>query len=190
MNHAKDACDELVKRASDLGNAPFVAFVQEPYVYNGSTVGLNSVGKVLFSNSKNDGNIRSCILHSFNLNMWLIPDLSDGDLTIGAMKIDGTLTYFASFYLDINHSIADSSMVATLSEINKRKIPCLMSGDSNSHSTIWTSPLNNSRGDNFEDFIFENNLSVHNTGSTPTFYCSRAKTHIDVTFSNEFLTKI
>ena len=141
LNHSRDASDELVKRAEDLGSAQYIFFVQEPYCFNGNVAGLGGAGKVLYFR-KDPKPVRSCIVCSKGVNVWLIDDLSDNDNTICAIKLDGNLTYIASCYFDITKSIINNPMNNIIGDINSKNIPLLINCDSNSHSTIWGSTDN------------------------------------------------
>ena len=72
--------------------------------------------------------------------------------------------------------------------IDDKGLPLIMGVDSNAHSSLY-GPSNNTRGDDFEDFILQYGLSVENIGTKPTFETRRAnsmaRTHIDVTLSRD-----
>ena len=57
--------------------------------------------------------------------------------------------------------------------------------DSNSHSTVWNSPLTDKRGELLEKFLIDNDLSCGNVGNNPTFMNgSGFSTIIDLTLAN------
>ena len=173
INHCHAASAELVKRAVDHGSEQYIYFVQEPLVHNNLVSGLNGIGNIFYLQTNNVVT-RTCIIASAGLDLWLVPDLSNGDITTCAMKIRGQLVYLIAAYFDIKEDIASNPINEFLSELNRKKIPCLMNCDTNSHSTVWHSPSNNSRGDDFELLICEQNLTVHNSNAVHTFFCQRA----------------
>ena len=97
-------------------------FIQEPPFLNDRIAGLNGIGNVYYLQSSD--NVRTCIILSYGLDLWLVPDLSNGDTTTCAMKIRGQLTYLMAAYFDINDDIALNPINDYLSEINRKKIPC------------------------------------------------------------------
>ena len=64
----------------------------------------------------------------------------------------------------------------------------IISGDFNSHSTMWGSENTNSRDAMVEDFILHNNLQLLNTGEEYTFFTSRAKSIIDLTLASQHVS--
>ena len=87
INHSHAASAELIKRATDLGSEQYVFFVQEPLVHNNLVSGLNGIGKIFYLQS--NAKVRTCIIASADLDLWLVPDLSNGDITTCATKIRG-----------------------------------------------------------------------------------------------------
>ena len=71
--------------------------------------------------------------------------------------------------------------------INQIKSPILITGDINSWSPFWGSPINNNRGKIFEDIILSNNLIVLNDGSATHFSTHKTLTHVDITLVSPLL---
>ena len=120
VNHSREASSELVKRAVDLGDSSYILFVQEPYLLGKKVAGMNEAGNIHYLQSEE---VRSCIVTSKNLNAWLVPDLSNRDITTCAIKIKGVLTYVISAYFDINFDIDTHFINNVLSEIFRKNIP-------------------------------------------------------------------
>ena len=93
---------------------------------------------------------------------------------------------FASVYCDIQRKPAIENNFESLVKYCKEKsLPLIVGADSNAHSTYW-GPSQNRRGQEFEDFIAENELFVLNDGVKPTFIQGNRRSWIDVTLRNKF----
>ena len=86
-----------------------------------------------------------------------------------------------SIYHDINHRTLD----IPITELIRSSPNVLVAGDTNAHSTLWGSPVNNPRGDHWDEFIIANDLNVLNWGTDPTFSNHIADTHIDVSLCSD-----
>ena len=56
--------------------------------------------------------------------------------------------------------------------------------DANAHSVLWGSPQTNARGEKLTDFIYSEDLHIHNIGNAPTFEDARRTAIIDITLTN------
>ena len=65
--------------------------------------------------------------------------------------------------------------------------PILIWADSNAHSQLWMSEIENQRGEILEDFITLNNLMVCNIGNRFTYDCAIGKSIIDITMASTLL---
>ena len=74
-----------------------------------------------------------------------------------------------------------------LAESEGREV--LILADANAHSGMWNSHKVSVRGEAFEDFIFENNLHVHNTGDRYTYVRYNAQSIIDITLITSVLAQ-
>ena len=93
---------------------------------------------------------------------------------------------FASLYCDVLRKPAIENNFESLVKYCKEKsLPLIVGADSNAHSTYW-GPSQNRRGQEFEDFIAENELFVLNDGVKPTFIQGNRRSWIDVTLRNKF----
>ena len=115
--------------------------------------------------------------------------MSNGDLAVAVLPLIQTSIVIASCYWDILHDNIDPYVLNLISFCRERKIPLVLGMDSNAHSTLWGSKLNNTRGKKLEEWIFRENLTVINTGGD-TFHSSRTSSAIDVTLTNEHIKGI
>ncbi len=60
----------------------------------------------------------------------------------------------------------------------------IIGGDTNAKSSLWFSSTNNRRGDELVEFIVQNNLTILNNSSKPTFMSSFGQSNIDLTLVN------
>ena len=183
MQHCAAAADNVVQRLRTIGKQSYVICLQEPYLADGGIKSLPK-GKNLFVGGRRP---RSCILGSGDLNLWLVQQFSDRDVTTCLWKADKDI-YVVSAYLDINEGIPQvlDELMLSCERKGKQVIMCL---DSNAHSTLWGCDQNNGRGDMLEDFISRHDLVVNNRGSNPTFFNRRAESIIDITLSTAAISQ-
>ena len=86
-----------------------------------------------------------------------------------------------SSYQDITFTEVINDIDRSMVYANNNGKEILIGSDTNSHSHLWMSNPENSRGEIFTDFISLNNLFVSNQGSKHTYDCSLGKSIIDVT---------
>ena len=129
---------------------------------------------------------RAAIFAPSTIPLFLNYDLSGPDCTVvNLTSEDGKKEiYLASIYLDINNKNCIIPPMAKLCRFLQENDKMGILGiDSNSHSTLFGSPENNSRGDIMDLFVFENHLDILNRGKKPTFVTSRAKTIVDISLA-------
>ena len=71
---------------------------------------------------------------------------------------------------------------ALLTFVNSHNFALIVGIDSNSHSLLYGNETNR-RGEIFEEFILNNQLTVENVGRTPTFQSAMGQSIIDVTLT-------
>ena len=163
------------------GYQSFVVAVQEPPVREGKIKGFLSSHRLFYDQSAQQP--RAAIYASRNIKLWLIPEYTSGDVATCLWKLDdGKEIYLTSTYMDIQHrDVIPVELQGLMRMASLRNKDVLIMADTNAHSTMWGSPLGNARGERLEEFIFQHNLVVHNTGDQYTFSNRRAATIIDVT---------
>ena len=122
-----------------------------------------------------------------DLNPWFVPDLSDRDICVTAIKIDNKLCYLCSLYLDIEVEVHNQKFLRLIEKCQRERIPLVTGMDSNAHSPLWGCLDKNTRGEELEDIFLTKNLTVMNVGTEATFETIRAKSIIDVTVVNTWM---
>ena len=125
-------------------------------------------------------------LRSKALNLVLVPSLSDPDCTTCLMETEAgsKKTLIVSLYCDINKEIITNTMLNIINYRNRTGAELYIQCDSNAHSDLWGCAETNTRGNELETFLYENDLVVQNMGATPTFVSSRGKSIIDLTITS------
>ena len=181
LQKSMKATQELAFRLAHLSSKqPFVVLIQEPYFYKGTIPYLKSYGKLHHSTAK-DG-CRASILTSPHLMAWCVNENLSCDVCACAIVTDDRMLYVVSAYHDITLFPVMQELEAILNS-NPRS-PVIIGSDTNAHSTTWGCDRNNTRGDQLEEFIANQSLSIANVGRQPTFVTSAAQTIIDVTLTN------
>ena len=110
-------------------------------------------------------------------------------MAVGLTKLDGKEVMIISLYCDIKEDPVPDSLKAALDYGEKRGYSILIAADTNAHSSMWGHETNY-RGSNFEEFIQDYDLQLHNTGKDFTFECKTGKSVIDVTLSRNLKLKV
>ena len=168
----------------------FIIGIQEPPTREKRILGFGSSFNIFYDRSVERA--RACILASRNLNLWLVPEYTDGDMVTCLWRTEDETTrevYVVSVYMDITYEqVCPSNLLRLLRSAQKRRKEILILSDTNSHSTLWGCPDNNYRGEELEDVIFQFNLTVQNVGNHFTFFNRRSSTIIDVTLTTPGLS--
>ena len=183
LHHAELATTELIKR---LMNRNLIALVTEPWVKGDTNIHISIPKSLSVYCSSKLVRCRASIITRREVKLWPVDSMSSGDLAVAVLPLEHTSVIIASCYWDILHDEIDPLVLKLISFCRERRIPLMMGMDSNAHSTLWGSQLSNNRGRKLEEWIFEENLTVVNTGGN-TFHSSRASTAIDVTLINEYI---
>ena len=175
LGKRKSATTELNRRQYDL------VLVTEPQTVGGSVTGIEPRSEVISPRGKGT---RTCIRTSTN--SWGVEDFTEADLTTAALKLDNSIIYFASLYLDINKGVREGRWINLIDWCEREKIPLVIGMDSNAHSPLWGSHELNKRGEDLEEVVMEKNLTVLNRGRMATFRGGLDGTVIDVTLVNSY----
>lgn len=119
-----------------------------------------------------------------DLHPWLVPEFTERDVCVVAIKIESRMIYVCSLYSDIELEVRNVTFLKLVDWCQKERIPLVVGMDSNAHSPLWGSDDRNSRGEELEEILLTKNLTVLNAGTEPTFQTVRAKSVIDVTCAN------
>ena len=155
-----------------------LAFFQEPYVTRSGKI-PSTGGLQVFSAT----GPRAAIVASPDLKVWSMPSYTTSDV-VACTWITGSALcpeiILISVYADINKDAVPQELKHIMYHCNNRNVPMLICADSNAHSILWGSPVNNGRGDSYEEFIAGNNLGILNEGNMPTFETSRARSLLHI----------
>ena len=111
-----------------------------------------------------------------------ISHLCHRDCTAVLLNCGSSEVVLASVYMDINLPVDPPWFTELLDYVERYSSGIILAVDSNAHSTLY-GPDQNSRGTEFEDFLFRHGLHVENVGDVPTFQTSLRHSHIDVTLT-------
>ena len=169
--------------------------VTEPHTVAGKITGMPAGTKIIAykTTDRNQPGPRAGIIASRDLKVNTMESWCNRDCAVGIFKMQGKQVVLVSAYLDIKEPAVPDWLETLMDMLQTRKLPVILSIDSNAHSSLY-GPDNNSRGDEFEDFILKHGLEVHNQGSVPTYQTQRGdkliQTHIDVTLSRDLHFRI
>ncbi|XP_055842459.1 uncharacterized protein LOC129909372 [Episyrphus balteatus] len=193
LKHSKCASDNL--RVFLREENYDVGIIQEPWVNGLRVRGLQDSQYDLFYKpvSSNQGKPRTCILAKKHLKAFLCPNLSTSDLTV--VKLEGSNTeglLLASAYMAHDQQSPPEEVRRLTIQANTMKTSLLIGCDANARHTLWGSSEINERGESLFDYIIENNLSLCNRGTTPTFIFPSSGNYegwedvLDITFINNY----
>jgi ribonuclease HI len=168
--------------------SPYICFMQEPYMYNNSIVGLpTNTSKYFFTpRSGTSAVVRSAICCPPSLHMWLLNEFATPDLAPCLWETgssDCPTVVVASVYCDITKSVISPQLEQLVAYCDLNLYPLVLAMDSNAHNSLWGSADENSRGELLEEFILTNGLLVHNAGNENTFVAPTGSSIIDLTLS-------
>jgi ribonuclease HI/retron-type reverse transcriptase len=168
-------CDSMIKWSC----SPLFVFLQEPATPGGKT-GPVPRGTQVFATTDYP---RAAILATPEMKIWPMAEFTSRDVVACIWKSeseDFPEIVLISVYADGTTATISQELSKVTQYCYDMHLPTILCCDTNAHSTIWGCPENNSRGDDFEEYIAANSLSVLNTGSVPTFQTVRAESIIDV----------
>ena len=159
-----------------------LGFFQEPYTTRSGRIPSLGGLQVFSANVP-----RAAIVATPDMQLWPMPGYTSADV-VAVTWITGQALcpeiILISVYADINKDAVPPELKHIMNHCNARCVPMLICADSNAHSVLWGSPMNNGRGDSYEEFVAQYNLAIINLGAEPTFETSRAKSHIDITLAH------
>ena len=154
----------IAKNAATYKNKKLIVCMQEPYIRRRKIKLDTNVD--LFYLSIPGRVTRSAIAASKGLNLVLVPSLSDPDCTTCLMETEAgrKKTLIVSLYCDINKEIITNTMLNIINYRNRTGAELFIQCDSNAHSDLWGCAETNTRGNELETFMYENDLVVQNVG--------------------------
>lgn len=186
LTHSRSASENLLIFMKQ--NNIDISFIQEPWIHRGRVKGLNDKEFTLFYKVLNeDSRPRSAILVNKNIKCFLLTDYSDEDTTAIRIEEEKRCLIGVSAYLASDQQLPSFTLTNICSKFKKDLI---IGCDANARHSLWGSSSTNVRGESFFNFINDNNLTVQNKGSRPTFYfpssskCAGWSSLIDVTLTS------
>jgi hypothetical protein len=155
-----------------------ILLLQEPYV----TV----ANKVPFPNASYSDDaptkVRAAII-ARKARLKLIVKHTNADACVAA--VEGANTWVASIYADIHKPSVHPCLQDLVDASCRKNVKLIIAADTNAHSVLWGSQETNGRGEEWEDFVLENELTIENVSpSLPTFENEQGHiSHIDVTLT-------
>lgn len=187
LNHCVNATEELVRFARE--QHVDICLVQEPYI------GRNFVYDRSIQNfhSANSNYKASILIFNPLLKGVLFKDLTNTHCVVVKVS-NSSETTFCSIYSPPGGSLNSAvnslhTLLDHLTNVAKvRFAELLIGGDFNAKNKEWNSDKNDYRGSIVMDWASITNLTLLNSGSDPTFSCTRGintfTSHIDLTFSS------
>ncbi len=160
----------------------FFICVQEPPLRNEKVIGFGKAHNLFYDQSS--CRPRAAIYASKDLNMWLVPEYTTGDMATCLWKTEKEDILITSVYMDItNAAVWPPQLEKLLHHCARKKKELVICADTNAHSSLWQCNDTNKRGEMLEELIFAHNINVNNIGDHFTFFRGEARTIIDVTLS-------
>lgn len=185
LHHCREASALLCKRLA--GGDLDLALIQEPWIHDGSIMGLKVKGYNLFYDTLCN-RPRACIIAKSGLNAINLVNYLDGDLVAVSINhiVNGCRTDFVFVSAYLPYDGVDPLSVKAKAVLNlcgsKKKL--VFGCDANAHHTVWGSSDCNKRGEDLMDYILFFNLYLLNRGNEPTFVTKNRREVIDLTICN------
>ena len=137
-----------------------------------------------------DGNNRTAIYTSKIIKAWYLENLSSRDAVVIVTRINNRATMIASIYMDYNEKspIIKPWFESIIERADMKGYAVLLGIDSSSHSTLYGKETNKG-GEEIEDFIAQNRLTVENVGTTPAFNTMWGTSIIDITLTKRLASQ-
>ena len=161
---------ELTKQF--ISNDYSIALISEPFVGGNTT--LHAITGVNIFQFPTTGRVKACILIKETFGVALgVTHFSTSNLAVVQIKIRGRKLFIASAYIEPEID-ANNTINAITYFLNETKGSLqLVGGDFNASHQLWGSNNSNDRGDVIADVIHAHDMSICNTGNTPTFEATR-----------------
>lgn len=198
LHHSKRATDLIVNAFNLMHtkNQRLIVLIQEPYISNNVVNGFDLQICNVFS-SPNGLKQRTCIIATKDIDITLLPQLSDGDNTTVLVNTGSNghneELVLSSVYMpyDANESRPGALVISIYEHCSENGLPLILGCDTNSHHTLWGSSDTNARGEELVEFLAKTDLDILNRGNEPTFVTRNRSEVLDVSFaSSEFLDRI
>jgi hypothetical protein len=158
------ATQNLLKKCEHIESG--ILFIQEPRVVK-NKIFLHHNLKLHYQSGEQ---ARAAIAHTKDLNIMGLPHLTDGDMVSCLLtEGDGRKTLLISAYWDITSRSLPPKLEIAVEWANRTDIQFIICMDTNAHSTLWGSPVTNTRGNTMEDFMAAHDIDIANIGQEPTF---------------------
>ena len=184
VGKSHDSCNIL---SENIQNSKFdIILVQEPPTRTINVIGFPRSLRVL---ARANIKPKTCIVNARQENDTLmLHHLSNDNLTTAQLLTPSGSLFMVSAYLPPHeNNITTENFIQTLQNVIdniNRNQPVIIAGDLNAKSPLWGSPYGDNRGELFEEFIENNDLTVLNNNTIPTFQGHRGSSFIDVTLAN------
>lgn len=177
MHHAKSATYNLAQFV--VQNKIDILLLQDPYTVNDKIVGFPTHWTIFSTPVELP---LACIIVCSDLPIFALTAATNKWCVTVFLDL-GPGFYISSLYCTPSTCILDtiSTLRMLYSSININHI--IIGTDSNARSNTWYDRIENSRGKIFCEFIFEQNLSIINTISGPTFNSAQGESWIDLTLA-------
>jgi Reverse transcriptase (RNA-dependent DNA polymerase)/Endonuclease-reverse transcriptase len=177
---SKVASADFARRLVEWSRCCLIALLQEPATTPRGTLEFIPPGAQRFATLKP----RAAIVATKDALLWPLPaEYNSPDVASCLWKTGDDCfpeIVLVSVYADINNASVPRELELVTNYCGMRNLPCIIGADTNAHSVLWGCQINNTRGDDYEVFMANNDLSVLNEGNTPTFKTVRAQSIIDV----------
>jgi len=181
FRHSKTATYNLQKIIDEEGTD--ILCIQEPYTIGSKVMGIPRSYTVFATRA---GRKRAAIIIKNKLiDAILLNQLSDDDVVVVEIGVEGATLIIVTMYFNINRPIdIDLQKIQTILT-RVKGVGIIFAIESNARSTPWHDVLTNNRGNKLEESIISKQLHIANEESSSyTFQTGRGASNIDLTVMN------
>ena len=191
LHKCKGAQANLINQLGPEVMKDSIILIQEPHWHKNSPTSLSRSKFQIFNVSglPNKEWPRAIVMATKDLKISGIESLTSRDTTVVTLNIQGKEVLVCSSYQDITFQDTTYNIDKCMEYARKNKKEIIIGTDSNSHSQLWSSKTTNKRGEDFENFIAQNDLTVCNRGNANTYDCPTGKSIIDITLATAKLAE-